>query len=298
MNNAFFAFLAKEDVEYKRNVSIKELSSVKIGGIAPCVIYPDTAEKLALCIQYLFKNNISYKIIGRMSNVLMVEKIFNGVLVSTASLNRISIKNCFITAECGASYSSLLFAACEYGYYLDAELFGIPGSLGGMVYSNAGAYDKEISDRLIRARVYSQFENKVLFLEKSMLDFSYRNSRLKKTGEILLSASFSLSELKDRDILKSIAEIKEKRRQSQPLEYPSLGSVFKRYNGISAGYYIDKAGLKGFSVGGAMVSSKHAGFIVNTAFATADDYITLINTIKEVVYNKFQIMLEEEIEYI
>ncbi len=298
MNNAFFAFLAKEDVEYKRNVSLKELSSVKIGGKADCVIYPDTIEKLVLTIENLVFNNYKWKIVGRMTNLLVTCDFYDGALISTARLNRVNSLSTCLCAECGISYSSFFLKARSIGYLPDAELYGIPGSIGGMIYSNAGAYGREISDSIINVSVFSPYKNKVISYDKSMLDFGYRESRFKNTGEIILNATFSYKKLNGMDILPTIAKIKEKRRQSQPIEYPSLGSIFKKYNGISAGYYIDNAGLKGFSVGGAMVSEKHAGFIINIGDATAEDYTSVIKTVKEAVYNKFKIMLEEEIEYI
>lgn len=297
MDNAFFAFLAKEDVEYKRNLSLKELSSVKIGGNVFCVLFPDTIDKLILLIQYLSSQNIKWKIIGRLTNLLPRDEFCPLALISTARLCRITKLENQVTAECGTTYSSFLLASARLGLLADTELFGIPGSIGGMIYSNAGAYGREISDRLFSLDVFSPYNNQRYSIEKSELDFGYRKSTFQGSLDVILSATFSLDELGGIDISDKLSEIKEKRKGSQPIEYPSLGCVFKRYNGVSAGYYIDKAGLKGLRVGGAEVSYKHAGFIVNVGGATSSDFSKLIGIIKETVYNKFKILLEEEIEY-
>ena len=177
-------------------------------------------------------------------------------------------------------------------------LFGIPGTVGGMVRQNAGAFGYEISDRFKCATCYHPYTQSISNYSKDDMQFSYRDSILRNNSAILLNATFELIEKKRNDILAEIAEYKERRVTTQPLEYPSLGSIFKRYNGISAGYYIDRAGLKGHCIGGACVSSKHAGFIVNKGGATAEDYLKLIEYVKDKVYSVFGIELEEEIEVI
>lgn len=298
MDNAFFAFLAKEDVEYKRNISFKELSSLKIGGNISCVILPDTIDKLIISIYYLQKENIKWRIVGRLTNLLPSDEPYCGAVISTKRLDRVEIDGQLALCECGVLFSAFLMKCSAIGLLGDIELFGIPGSVGGMLYSNAGAYGKEISSSLSLVRVFSPYENRAFTLDSEKLKMSYRTSIFKEEGLIALEAVFRFDKADKANILSSIGKIKEKRLASQPLNYPSLGSTFKRYNGVSAGYYIDKAGLKGLRIGGAMISDKHAGFILNTGNATAEDYRALIRIIKQRVYNKFKIILEEEIEYI
>ncbi len=298
MDNTFFALLAREDVEYKRNISFKELSSLKIGGNIDIVLFPDTIEKLVSCLSFVTERNEKFRVVGNLTNILPSDNGFFGIIISTARLNRVEYGDDYAICECGVSFSKFIIDSARLGFLSDVELFGIPGTLGGMLYSNAGAYGKEISGSIIFVRAYSPRDNKIYILDKDTLLPKYRSTIIKENGYIVLDARVSLKAEACDVILDMINKIKKRRRESQPLDYPSLGSTFKRYEGVSAGYYIDKSGLRGLRAGNAVISRKHAGFILNLGGATEGDYKELIRIIKETVYNKFKIMLMEEIEYL
>lgn len=298
MYDAFFAHLAKEDVEYKRNLEIKQYSSVKIGGSADVAIFPDTIEKLISALKFLKQSGITYRIVGKMSNILADDKGYRGVLVFTTSLNRFSRSGCFVCAECGALFSSVILRCSKYSIGGAEALFGIPGTVGGMAYSNAGAYGAQIADFLIDALVYDVDADKVFTLNNSELSFEYRRSIFEKRRLVLLRATFLFRCKRQADILTEIGKIKEKRLSEQPCEYPTLGSVFKKANGVSAGKLIDIAGMKGYSVGGAEISSKHAGFVINKNESTSEDFKKIIRDIKSKIASLYEVVLDEEIEYL
>ena len=212
-----------------------------------------------------------------------------------------------IMADNGSIYNtppcySIYMANLVFEWILDMGglegLFGIPGTVGGMVRQNAGAFGYEVKDRFVLARCYFPDTGDIAELSPRDMEFTYRGSILSRKGAILLCATFDFIYKKRDEILREIREYRDKRLLTQPLDKPSLGSVFKRHQGVGAGYYIDKLGLKGFSIGGACVSDKHAGFIINTGGATADDYLKLVDYVKSAVYSAFGIELEEEIEII
>ena len=233
-----------------------------------------------------------------MSNVLIKERLYDGVLIKTTEIISKTEAENRITLSCGASLVAELRPMASRGLGGLEGLWGIPGTVGGMVKQNAGAYGYETADRLIGATCYVRSAHTVTRYTKEELNFAYRDSLLSDKNFVLLNATFELVPKLREDVLSEVKDYALKRRASQPIEYPSLGSVFKRYNGVSAAYYIDGAGLKGYAVGGARVSEKHAGFIVNSADATADDYLRLIDYVKERVMTVFGIELKEEIEII
>lgn len=246
----------------------------------------------------LNRNEIPYTVAGGMSNVIVRNKEYNGVVVKTTKLTSKNVAENAVDVSCGAKLSKIIYEMAAHNYGGMEGLFGIPGTVGGMVKQNAGAYGYEISDRFTEAVCYLKNECKLSTFTKADMRFSYRKSALSQLNAILISAKFDFIPKPQDVILSQIREFRNKRMQSQPLEYPSLGSVFKRHNGVGAGFYIDRCGLKGYSIGGACVSDKHAGFIVNTGAATADDYLRVIEHVKKTVYAAFGIELEEEIEII
>ena len=280
------------------NKDVTELSSVRIVAIARAVAYPDTPEKLVSLISELDKNGIPFVVVGRMSNVLFKDRCYDGVLIKTTEIkNKIRAEE-QIEVFCGNTVTDITRCGAEVDFGGFEGLFGIPGTIGGMIRQNAGAFSYEISERFINATCYLVRERSLRKFTKEEMRFAYRESVLKDKNIILLGATLSFLP-KERDkIYAEIREYAKRRRDSQPIELPSLGSTFKRCNGLSAGYYIDAAGLKGYSIGGAQVSVKHAGFIVNQGGATAEDYIKLIHCIKSKVYAAFGVELEEEIEII
>ncbi len=298
MNSNLLDFFSKNNIEYYLNVSTARYSSVRIGNEAAILLFPHNEEQLIGAIDYLRNNSLKHRLVGRMTNLLPKDDYYDGVLVSTRKMKGIQIDGRCVVAECGVALPTLILTAAEHSLGGAEALSGIPGSLGGAVYSNAGAFGSEISDFIVSARLYDMQSGKVLALIKEELSFSYRSSILREGNLILLSARLRFHAETRENIKNKIGEVKNKRSLAQPLEYPSLGSVFKRCGDIPAAKLIDECGLKGRTVGGASVSSKHAGFIVNVGGATEKDFTDLISIIKSEVFDKFSLLLEEEIEYL
>ncbi len=293
-----FGFLIKKEVEYKRNQPMSQYTSVRIGGCVSVVAFPSTQQQLIDVVHFLHISGIKYKVIGQMTNVLPCDGEYRGVLVSTKRLNSYIGNGAIFTVECGVLLSSLIFRLARIGFGGAEGLCGIPGSLGGMIVSNAGAYGREIGDLVRRVDAYSPGDDRLLTFTRAECRFAYRSSIFSKADTVILSAELEFTRRDSEIIIDEMGKIKHKRARTQPIDRPSLGSVFKKANGVSAAQIIDRCGLKGLSVGGAMVSPKHAGFIVNAGNATASDYRDLIELIKREVYNKCGAVLEEEIEYI
>lgn len=262
------------------------------------VAYPDSIEKLIVLINALDTNGVPFFIVGGMSNVLVEDRFYNGVLVKTTKIkNKIKAEE-YTEVYCGNTVRELSSLGRDLDLGGFEGLCGIPGTIGGMIRQNAGAFSYEISDRFISADCYCLRERAIRKFTKDEMCFSYRNSILRDKNLVLLCATLKFIPKRQSDILTEINDYAQRRRSTQPTSLPSLGSTFKRCDGISAGYYVDKAGLKGYSIGGAQVSSKHAGFIVNTGGATAKEYIELLDYVKNRVRDAFGVELEAEIEII
>lgn len=297
MLRCFKDFLKKHDVEYIESFDISQISHIGIGGIAAVAVKPNGLNKLVEIIIYLNEKGIPYKVAGEMSNILPSDDFYDGVLVLTRKISKYYVAENTLTADCGAKLSRILNEISEYDLGGMEELFGIPGSVGGMVYGNAGAYGKSISDFFLSAQVYIPSESKIITMTNEEMEFSYRNSAIKGTDRVLLTARFSLSEFPKDDIKKKFRKITAMRKSTQPYGERSLGSIFKRCPEIPTSLMIDRLGLKGLRVGDAQISNKHAGFIVNVGNATSDDVKTLISVIKEKIYFSYGIIPNEEIEY-
>ena len=298
MERELLDFLKMNEVEYKENLRLCDFSSVKIGGTASIVLFPDTDRKLITALDFLWKNKIDYKVIGRLTNVLISNDVKNIVFIKTDKLRGINKFDKTIRLYAGERISSLTSLFIKEGIASFCSLSGIPGSVGGMVRNNAGAYGIEISDIIESAVAYSPIKSEKILLSVEDMSFGYRESIFQHSDLVLLYADFKIVPDIQESIQKRYLEIKEKRLQSQPLSSPSLGSVFKRPSGDYATRLIDAAGLKGVSIGGASVSEKHAGFIINTGNASFEDFQMLAEYIKRAVYEKFGVWLEEEIEII
>lgn len=296
MLNHLLEFLKKQEIEYTEGLVISTVSYIKIGGVAACAAMPNSSVKLVKLVEYLNEEKIPYRIVGAMSNILPCDLYYRGVLVFTSKLCCYTVAENTVAADCGVRFSTLIRSLARLGVCLAPSLFGIPGTVGGMVYSNAGAYGASISDFLSSAAVYFKDTKEISTLDSSELDFSYRHSSLMGSGNVLLSAEFRTYLDEPDSILSRIGAVAEKRRSSQPCGMPSLGSVFKRAGDIPISMLIDKLGLKGLSIGGAKISEKHAGFIVNTGGATEQDFLSLVAIIKEKIYKEYGIIPEEEIE--
>lgn len=290
--------MKKHDVNYKRNLKISDISSIKIGGYADVVAYPKTEEELISTLDFLVREKVPYKLVGKMTNILASDEGFRGVIVSTKLSSKIEFSGCVAYASSGALVNSLLFSAAKENLGGLEELFGIPGTLGGLIHNNGGAGSFDISRAVLYARVYSPEQRKILILDNSDLKLGYRSSIFYEKNYVALSLAIAFVPRKYSEVMQKIKLAVDKRRETQPLAFPSLGSVFKRENGNAVSRLIDEAGLKGFKIGGAQISKKHAGFIINRGKATAHDVLALIEFIKRELYKKYGFEPKEEIEFL
>ena len=283
----------KEYGEVKEFVDLKKYNTYGIGGISKYLVMPEDIDDLSSLIKYLNKENIPWYVLGGGSNVILPDEDFDGAIIKLDKLNRVVIDNDIITAEAGISLGMFVNTLLDHGFVNYAHLMGIPGTLGGAIVGNAGAYNVSIFDYLISVSIIDADGNKKI-LNKEDIKYDYRYTEFKGKNSIVVAASF-------KGIYGDVAFAREqiqlnleKRRNTQPLEYKNAGSVFKNPPEYSAGYLIDHAGLKGLTVGGAKVSEKHANFIINYDNATSRDIIKLIGIIKNTVEDKFNIELNLE----
>ncbi len=287
--------LLANDGDIKENVSLKTLTTLKVGGISKYVFYPKDVTSLKKALTLFKKNNINYKIFGNGSNIIPSDKIYDGVIIKLSSLNNLKIENEVIEVEAGYSLMKLAKEVIKLGLSGLEWACGIPGTIGGAVYMNAGAYKQDMSFVLEKITALDENMN-IVTLNKDELDFSYRHSRLMEENLICLSATLKL-EKKDISLIEEVVnKRKEKRMETQPLEYPSAGSVFRNPFNDFAGRLVEECNLKGKQIGGAMISLKHANFIINKDNATGKDVLDLINLAKKEVKEKFNIELKQEQE--
>nr|MBQ8890016.1 UDP-N-acetylmuramate dehydrogenase [Clostridia bacterium] len=295
MPERLFDELRKRNIKFKPDADIGKISSLGIPATALVLVEPKDTSELITVLDLCCDKGISYRVIGRMSNTMPRGERYPGVLIRTTGINRCRLRDGRVYAECGCSLSSLVRLGSEGGYGGIEALYHIPGTLGGAVYGNAGACGTEICDVFISGRVYYPKERRIICVDNEQMRFSYRKSALSEAEGVFLDGELRLVE-KSREEILSLIEAHRIKRQNQPKGVKTLGSTFKRAGDLSAGYYIDRAGLKGFSIGGAEVSRVHAGFIVNRGGATAEDVLRLIEHIKTRVFECFGILLEEEIQ--
>ncbi len=287
--------LLENDGDIKENVSLKTLTTLKVGGISKYVFYPKDVTSLKKALTLFKENNINYKIFGNGSNIIPSDKIYDGVIIKLSSLNNLKIEDEVIEVEAGYSLMKLAKEVIKLGLSGLEWANGIPGTIGGAVYMNAGAYKQDMSFVLEKITALDENMN-IVTLNKDELDFSYRHSRLMEENLICLSATLKL-EKKDISLIEEVVnKRKEKRMETQPLEYPSAGSVFRNPFNDFAGRLVEECNLKGKQIGGAMISLKHANFIINKDNATGKDVLDLINLAKKEVKEKFNIELKQEQE--
>lgn len=266
----------------------------EIGGSADILVIPDSVEKLIKIIHYVKKNNIPTFLIGNGSNLLVKDGGIRGIVIKTEMINSIKVDGMTITAECGALLADISEAAYNAGLTGFEFACGIPGTLGGAVFMNAGAYDGEMSFVLDKVRVITP-DLRVITLSKNELELGYRTSAVKTNGYVVLDAVVLLETGSREEIKAKIEDLTHRREDRQPLEFPSAGSTFKRPTGYYAGKLIQDAGLKGYQVGGAQVSEKHSGFVINKDHAEAKDVLNLISYIQSTVMDKFNVELCTEV---
>lgn len=284
--------------EIKENHNLRAETYIQIDTVASIAVYPRSVDELIDVTKILAESGAPYRVLGRMSNVLFKTQKYNGVIVKTDRINGFNFDKTIMTLECGCFFPNAVKKAARLNLGGFEGLWGIPASVGGMLRQNAGAYGYQISDRFLSCTAYDTESSSLLNLDKEDMHFSYRSSVLEANRYVVLSACFLASEQPANEIFSGANRFAEIRRSSQPVAEPSLGSVFKKHCNVGAGYFIDRLGLKGTACGGAAISDKHAGFIVNTGNATSQDVIKLIEYIKERVLLEFGVALEEEIEII
>lgn len=279
---------------------MKKHTSFKIGGTADYFFKATTLEELQNIIKFAKIKEWPITIIGNGSNLLVTDKGIRGLVIKI-DINKLKIekKDKFAVVEVGAGNKLMALATKMKDEELSGleGLSGIPGSVGGAVVMNAGAYGKEMKDVVLSTTCMDK-NGKLYIFSNEEQEFSYRNSIFQKKDYIIIETKLKLEYGKKDEIQKRMEEYFKSRKEKQPIEYPSAGSSFKRQEGIITAKLIDDVGLKGYKIGGAQVSEKHAGFIVNYNNATATDVINLINYIKEKVYSKYGIKIEEEIKII
>lgn len=274
-------------------------TTFRIGGKADYFATPKTKEQIEELISFCKKEAVSYYLIGNGSNLLVGDKGFRGVIIQIdKAFGKITfIDDTTVKAEAGVMLSRLASEVAGRGLTGFEFASGIPGTLGGAVYMNAGAYGGEIKDCIVSALVLDE-KNRMKTLTKEELELSYRNSIVARKGYVVLEAFFRFEKGNKTAILEKMSELNEQRREKQPLNYPSAGSTFKRPEGYFAGKLIMDAGLKGYRVGGAMVSEKHCGFVVNAGGATAKEVRTLMADVDRTVFERFGVHLEPEVRFL
>lgn len=280
------------------NFELKNYTTYKVGGKAICGVVPEDEKKLMILLDYLKENNIKYKVLGNGSNVIFNDSGYNGVIIKLDNFSQLKIVNNTITVGAGYLLNKLAIRVSRLGFTGMEFAAGIPGTVGGAVYMNAGAYKSDIGYILTSIKVLTpNYEVKTMYNKE--LDFHYRTSFLQKNKDyICLEATFTLIKGNSEEIIELINERKKRRIETQPLEYPSAGSVFRNPEGDFAGRLIEEIGYKGKNIGGAQVSEKHANFIINTGDATGEDVKKLINEIKNKIKEKYNIELKVEQEFV
>lgn len=272
-------------------------TSFHTGGAAKYFVTPSSCEEAVNLVNALREKGEKFIVIGNGSNLLVSDEGFDGTVIAIGkNMSDISVEGTTITAMAGALLSRIASVALKHSLTGFEFASGIPGSLGGAVFMNAGAYGGEMKD-VVTETTYISSEGKVTTCKGEEHGFSYRKSRFTK-DDVILSSKIELSKGNSEDIKAYSDELNAKRREKQPLEYPSAGSTFKRPEGYFAAKLIDDAGLRGFRVGGAMVSQKHCGFVINYDNATSCDVFNLMKEIKAIVYQKFGVTLEPEVRFI
>lgn len=280
--------------------SLKELSSMKTGGSTDECYFPENKNELVDIIKKFSDENKKYTVLGNMSNVLIPDNGLKVPVIITTAMKETKVVSdengaVKVYAESGVSFTKFSFEMCKQGYSGLEFAYGIPGSVGGAVYMNAGAYGGEAKDVITKVVACDKKGNIFEFTNQEC-EFGYRTSKFTNDEYVIIGAEFALTKADADECVVNAKEIMQKRVDKQPLEYPSCGSTFKRPEGYFAGKLIQDSGLMGFSVGGAQVSEKHAGFVINRNCATTEDVLELMRQVRKTVNEKFGVTLEEEIK--
>jgi len=289
-----------ENITDRKNILINEPlknhTTFKIGGNADYLVMPKTREEIVNLIKFLKDNSINYFVIGNGSNILVNDDGFRGVIIKLGSqFSSATVLGNKIVLDAGITLKKISNILTKEGLKGFEELSGIPGSLGGAIYMNAGAYGREIKDVLYDVTFINSL-CEIETLELKDIEMKYRETLFSKENLVVLGATLILEKGDKEEIKKRVREVTKMRVDKQPLNYPSAGSTFKRPEGHFAGKLIEDANLKGYTVGGAKISKKHAGFVINYNNATFNDVITLTENVKKEVKEKFGVELELEVK--
>lgn len=296
IENMFCMTLGSDNV--RLHEPMKKHTTFRIGGPADYYLCPHSTEELQKILQICRENKLEFFILGNGSNLLVSDKGYRGVVIQLwKNFSDIETEDNTITVKAGTLLSKVAAEALEESLTGMEFASGIPGTMGGAVMMNAGAYGGEMKDIIREVTVLTR-EGELLTFSKEEMNFGYRTSVVKEKGYVVISAVLQLRKGDREEIRKVMDELKERRVTKQPLDMPSAGSTFKRPEGYFAGKLIMDAGLRGFSVGGAQISEKHCGFVVNKGDATAADVLGLIGEVQKRVQEKFGVALEPEVKFL
>ena len=280
------------------NEEMSRHTTFRLGGPADCLVQPEDADELREILKICAEENVPYFVLGNGSNLLVADSGYRGLIIQLfRNMAGIEVSGDIITAQTGSLLTQIAARAAGEGLTGFEFASGIPGTLGGACIMNAGAYGGEMKDVLLSVTAMDS-DGRIITIDRKDLDMGYRHSALMDGGYIVLSARIKLKHGEPEEIRAVMEELKQRRTSKQPLELPSAGSTFKRPTGYFAGKLIQDAGLRGYSLGGAQVSEKHCGFVVNTGCATAQDVYRLIRHVQNEVKMKFGVNLEPEVRFL
>lgn len=292
----FYALCEKIECECSVTAKLCDYTSFKIGGKADIMVFPDTLEKIKSVVKFANEQKLPVFVLGKGSNLLVSDEGINGIVINTCKFDKIEIADeTTIICQSGASLMRLCRFAFENSLTGLEFAFGIPGTAGGAAYMNAGAYGGEMKDVLVKCEHLTS-DGEIGAFEGNELELGYRKSVYSDKDYIVTSLTLKLHKGDKEEIKSKMDDLMSRRKDKQPLEYPSAGSTFKRPEGYFAGALIEECGLKGYTVGGAQVSEKHAGFVINVGGATAKDVNELIEHCQKVVFKNTGVTLEPEVK--
>lgn len=289
--------LKNNGINLQQNIPLSRYTFTKTGGEAQYLAFPKSLTELKDILQVVNDEKIPLTVIGNASNLIIRDGGIGGLVVILTAMKEIHVEQNIVTAQAGARIIDTAFTAANHGLSGMEFAAGIPGSVGGAVFMNAGAYGGETQDVIDQVTVLTR-QGELKTYQHAEMEFGYRHSKVQETGDIVVEAKFKLTPGDRLTILDRMYYLNALRRYKQPLEYPSCGSVFKRPKGHFVGPMIIKSGLQGRQIGGAQDSLKHAGFIVNKGGATATDYLNLIHLIQKVIKEKYGLDLHTEVRII
>ena len=288
------AALESAKIEFKPNEPMKKHTSFKIGGAADLFVCPASCDELVKTVEAAEENGVPLTVVGNGSNLLVSDAGIEGVVICLEKMNDVAVNGNIITAGAGALLGKIAAEAAANSLTGMEFAAGIPGSTGGAVVMNAGAYGGEMKDIVKKVTAFKN--GKIIEFDGEECDFAYRHSIFSSGEYIIVQVEMELKPGDKTEILGVMKDLAGRRREKQPLEFPSAGSTFKRPEGYFAGALIEEAGLKGFRIGDAQVSEKHAGFVINCGNATCEQILALVTEVKNCVFKNSGVMLEEEIK--